>query len=170
MTEAEWLACPDPEPMLEFLGDRAPNPILRLFAAACCRRIWPLLVDSRSRTAVEAVERLAKGKLSDEEWEAARGEAEAAFQAAITPACRVANAPRTAACAAARAAFLTLLPDALVAAASAAYQAANATRRVLGEDFIAAFIRARHDQADMLRALIGNPFETGQALPQNNPA
>jgi hypothetical protein len=77
MTETEWLACIDPEPMLEFLRGRAGGRKLRLFAAACCRRIWSLLPDKRSRRAVEAVEAFADGLAARETMEAAR---EAAMQ------------------------------------------------------------------------------------------
>ncbi|HVS35505.1 MAG TPA: hypothetical protein VMS17_07985 [Gemmataceae bacterium] len=43
MTEAEWDAGADPTPMLELLRDKASERKLRLFAAACCRRIWDML-------------------------------------------------------------------------------------------------------------------------------
>ena len=67
MTESEWLACTDPQKMLGHLGERASERKLRLFACACCRRIWHLLKDRRSREAVEAVGRFADGLAPAEE-------------------------------------------------------------------------------------------------------
>jgi hypothetical protein len=54
MTEADWLAASDAESMLEFLlASGKPNDRkLRLFACACCRDVWHLFTDQRSRDAL----------------------------------------------------------------------------------------------------------------------
>jgi hypothetical protein len=53
MTEAEWLAATDPRPMLDRLGAAASERKLRLFYAACVRRLWHLLPEGPLRRAVE---------------------------------------------------------------------------------------------------------------------
>jgi len=65
MTEADWLSSTDTKRMLRFLGRRASVRKLRLFACACCRRVWPLLTDDRSRAAVEVAERFADGQATE---------------------------------------------------------------------------------------------------------
>jgi hypothetical protein len=66
VTEAEWLGATDPAPMLEFLRDRASDRKLRLFAVACCRRVWNLARDERLKTALDTLERYADGAAGEE--------------------------------------------------------------------------------------------------------
>jgi hypothetical protein len=53
MSEHEWLHCDNSETMLEFVRLKATKRKLRLFAAACFRRLARLLPDSRQQQAIE---------------------------------------------------------------------------------------------------------------------
>lgn len=83
MTESEWLTSQDPAAMLSALAAKyvdverevhtEPSARkLRLFACACCRSVWHLLTDERSRRAVEVAERFADGQATEEELDIAR--------------------------------------------------------------------------------------------------
>jgi hypothetical protein len=68
MTEAEWLACTDPWPMLQFLMvHKRSRRKYRLFGCACCRRIWHFLTHENSRRSIEFTEGWADGLVSDDE-------------------------------------------------------------------------------------------------------
>ena len=63
MTEAEWLECKAPDPMIRFLelGRKTTCRKLRLFGVACCRRMGRFLSDERIQKVVEAAEGYADG-------------------------------------------------------------------------------------------------------------
>ena len=86
MTEAEWLACDDPKPMLEFLRGKASDRKLRLFACACVRCYWSHLSDG-SRRAVEVAEREVDESGNEEPLRLAERDAKAAIPA-LSMGCR----------------------------------------------------------------------------------
>jgi hypothetical protein len=88
MTEAEWLACEDPDVMVDFLQSRALLSArkTRLFVVACCRIAWHLLTDRRSQQAVEVAERYADQNATRNELNAAYNLAWLAVQELGTPA------------------------------------------------------------------------------------
>jgi hypothetical protein len=63
MTEAEWLACADPTPMIDLLAGKLSERKARLWSCACIRRAWHFLTDPRSRKAVQTAERFADGRV-----------------------------------------------------------------------------------------------------------
>jgi hypothetical protein len=70
MTETDWLTSTNPLDMLNFLQGSGNTNFRkhRLFAAACCRRIWDLIRDERSQRAVEVTELFADGREIPPEW------------------------------------------------------------------------------------------------------
>jgi hypothetical protein len=68
MTESQWQRSSDLNAMLEALGGEVSDSKLRLFACACCRRIWDALDSDLHRRAVEYAEWFARGPGRDLHW------------------------------------------------------------------------------------------------------
>jgi hypothetical protein len=78
MTAEQWLVCKNPDTMLALARgnrDKISSRKLRLFAALCCRQVWDLLNDERSRRAVEVAERWAEGSATRQQVEEAAANA-----------------------------------------------------------------------------------------------
>jgi hypothetical protein len=75
MTEAEWsvwwLACDDPKHMVERIGTHASERRLRLFACACCYRVYSEEQNVDELSSVEVAERFADGLATAEELQLA---------------------------------------------------------------------------------------------------
>jgi hypothetical protein len=78
VNEEEWNACTEPGSMVLFLAGRARDRKLRLFACACCRRIWHV-ASQGSREAIEVAERFADRRAKPRELASARRAAEALY-------------------------------------------------------------------------------------------
>ncbi len=66
MSEAEWATCSSPYDMLRYLDGKVEDIQFVQFNLACCRRIWSLISDARSRAVVEATEQWLAGNISVE--------------------------------------------------------------------------------------------------------
>ena len=149
MTESEWLASEGPAAMLEYItavdgGCRVGRlgRKLRLFACACCRSVWHLLSDPRSRQAVQVAELYADGEGADEADRVQAFHVAGDWYTELVGAGVQADAPSR---------IVSLLArDTLQAHATAA--CANLSRRhqMLG--------LAPAAQAALLREIVGNPF------------
>ncbi len=172
MTEAEWIACSEPAPMLQFLRggivvlvDELPTqaardairaflqePVtrkLRLFACWCCRRIWDELVDERSRKAVEMTEHFVDGTATKEQlWTAHLNAIDARNAIRANHIRRIA---------------------AHVAYATSEFEVAEVASE--GADVVTwlekapTLADARSEQAHILRCIFGNPFRPATVDP-----
>ena len=125
---------------------------MRLYACACCRRIWHLLSDQRSRDAVLVSERFGEGLASVEELIAAREAAQAAsLDQASAPSPFDWRSQQAAwrRRLAADAAHSSALPDHV----NAARLAGEAAKR-------AGWMERLHFQCEYLRDVFGSPFRS----------
>ena len=142
MNSSKWQLSDDPQKMLDSLPEEISHRKLRLFACSCCRRLWHILPDDRSRCAVEYAERYADGKGSRANLSTL---AEAAWEAREESAGAVEHSSG--------AALLVLETDIKFYIAELANLAVEAIFAGLGKVEI-----EEQAQADLLREILGNPF------------
>jgi hypothetical protein len=138
--------------MLAFFDGKASERKLRLFAAACCRRIWDGIPELCSRPAVEISESYADGRANDKELEAAFLAADRAHSTTLLHESWSTRLFRDAARLAAHPEIRGLADGTATAAAMAA-----AGR---GEDFWRKSASEQAHQCILLRDIFGNPFRS----------
>ena len=165
MTEAEWMAATDPNPMLEHLWTEPGNRKLRLFGAACCRQVWGRLMHIESRQAVEAVERYADGGIDTDKLADARN---------LHRSCGAWKIQRNAADTVSQASFYDgSTTSSMLAAIGAAKSAAHAwtdkteggARSYRETSWVPLWNEARSVQVAFVRDIFGNPFRPVAADP-----
>lgn len=150
MFEARWVNCEDPEEMLRYLLGKTGDRKLRLFACGCVRRIWPLLRDERSRSAVHMAERYADRPGGLTQLLSVRREARLAEQYFHSLSRRGEGDDFEMARWAARAAEATVEDTGWDVARNAAWSAAHAVHGHAASERVA--------QCYLLRDAFGNPF------------
>jgi hypothetical protein len=166
MTEQEWLVCTEPQRMLDFLRGKASDRSLRLFACACCRRVWRLLSESRSRRAIEVAERYADADreqiphdLFEEDLGLIIMSSENASEDLMATARSAAEeAQASAAFAAFRCVTLTGQKGAEYASSNAISAVFHSATAASAPSAAAARLAERGQQARLLRELFGNPI------------
>jgi hypothetical protein len=167
VTEADWLAGTDLREMLEALnaGGLLSERKARLFAAACCRRVFPPMLDGRSRHAVTVCELYADGLTSQRALAPARAEAGAVARALeVAPVSLERNKALAVARAAHDAARPTGRRPALV---NAVRQAADAALMagMIGRLSSRMHIESVLPRCQFLRCILGNPFRPATVSP-----
>jgi len=150
MTDTDWQAATDPTPMLEYLRGKASDRKLRLFAAAVFGRLLRLLPDPRQRRGVEVLEQVAEGAVPRSACRAVTAE----VRQAIPRNEWVADAPP-----ADDPHFIALMLYREFCSSSIAIHAVQAAAG------LADGAGEQHEQARLLRCIVGNPLRPVAAGP-----
>ncbi|MFO0881233.1 MAG: hypothetical protein U0840_28250 [Gemmataceae bacterium] len=162
MTESEWQTGSSLAAMLAHVRARTSPRKLRLFACACVRLVWPLLIDETSQKAVEAAEQFADGLIGAADLALTEV---AAFDIATMADLRttVSDPGWAATRAAARSANLDPFTAASGAAFAASLAAApwtfDSTGSVINRGDPVDKESIYLTQCDLLREIVGNPFQ-----------
>jgi hypothetical protein len=158
--DQEWQECREPERLLAALQPPPEERKLHLWVAACCRRIEPALTEPRARRMVEVAERFAEGLADDEELRQARLGVARSIEEQPSAFCPEAFA----ALQVARFLLGEEGPAACVdAVALVAARPAHPSAIAL-PPHAAARARESATQCDLLRDVIGNPFQAAPVL------
>ncbi|MBY0522819.1 MAG: hypothetical protein K2R98_05455 [Gemmataceae bacterium] len=164
LTEATWLECGDPFPMLHHLARTTwSGRKFRLFAVACCRRIWHLIDADYAREAVDFAERLADGEASEEE---AHARCQAMFARVYGAEPKSSNAVCACCDASATAVEGRNEWDAAFFAGKAACAAAAGNYSDSIPRWNESDLDEARNQSDLLRCIFGNPFRPAVINPQ----
>jgi len=168
VTEKEWLESSDPAAMLDFLQGTASSRKLRLFACACCRRVWPHFRDDIAWRAVEVAERYADLLANHDELVAAADAVDVLVMETLIRDGAITLAFATAKAASGAANMENEGGDPVTAAERAAfavYRAGfNATHGIWEQAYYLHLDSATRDnpeiaaQCELLRCVFGNPF------------
>jgi hypothetical protein len=148
VTEPDWLLGSDLDRMLAHVAGKVSARKLRLFAVACCRRIWHRLDDERSRQAILASEGYADGRVKRRELLVSRK------QALLVKELNSVTTP--AEFAAASVARPRIVPRWVAELARTA--SADAVARAGWVTYREALHAEARNQACLLREVLGNPF------------
>jgi hypothetical protein len=182
VTEQEWLSCADPGPMLESLQGKASDRKLRLFAVACCRRIWHIILAEetvwhkdeaafwrRCQDAVVLAERFADGEATEQELAAVTAyprpglyDADAAMFTAevpLDPVSVAAEASEAAGQEAAGRVYARLFPNGYSPSSSESRALFGVAVEQQEKEYGEAVAKEKRSQADFLRDIFGNPFQ-----------
>jgi hypothetical protein len=157
MTEADWLACTDPQKMLEFLRGRASDRKLRLFGVACCYRIWHLIGHNEAnRNGVAIAERYADGQAPLEELLAVNTTLDCCDDSWLAPTDYLTSTEISTVCQVAHEAAWLRAKDVLI------NRVEDVNRAVLSKQ---CGKEERQEQLCLLRDIFGNPFRPASLSP-----